>query len=116
MDSGVSLDEFANPAAASLLEGAIRAIAHSHDGDPSSWAEKYGAAVDNSLFSMHRYCWCDEETCAWCGPEERPNFLHKGSNLSVWWYKYIGRGMRVNREPSLREISSILEECLPPSP
>jgi len=27
----------------------------------------YGANYENSVFLMHRFCWCDEESCLWCG-------------------------------------------------
>ena len=69
----------------------------------------YGANFDNTTFTMHRYCWCEKDDCPWCGgdagplaqsrfwggdPTQRaPNFHHKASKSSVWWYKYIGRGM-----------------------
>ena len=41
-----------------------------------------------------------------------PNFIHYGSDFQVSWYKYIGRGMEVNRDLTLAQWASILEECL----
>lgn len=33
------------------------------------WAEKYGTTIDNDVFLMHPYCWCEEDSCSWCGGE-----------------------------------------------
>jgi hypothetical protein len=31
------------------------------------WAEKYGARVDNDVFMMRPFCWCEREgECPWC--------------------------------------------------
>lgn len=26
----------------------------------------YGANYENDVFMMHRYCWCEEQSCPWC--------------------------------------------------
>jgi hypothetical protein len=54
----------------------------------------YGARWDDEIFSMHPFCWCDSEDCPWC-EGDAPNFHHKETGFKIWWYKYIGRGMRV---------------------
>jgi len=42
-----------------------------------------------------------------------PNFWHKRSNMKVWWYKYIGRGMKVRHLPlETGAWEEILAECL----
>ena len=41
-----------------------------------------------------------------------PNFVHYASGFEVSWYKYIGRGMEVNKDLTLKQWASILEECL----
>lgn len=106
----------------------------------------YGVEVDNDVFMMHPFCWCERSNCPWClacecpfegthlyyladgtsvefdayyeAPQESrgkiipipermcgncrsgapvaPNFLHKGTGVSVRWYKYIGRGMEID--------------------
>lgn len=74
------------------LESAIRLIAEAFN-EGGDWAEKYGVTTENHLFSMHPFCWCDGEDCQWCS-HDAPNFQWKPTGGSVWWYKYIGRGMR----------------------
>ncbi|NBO98557.1 MAG: hypothetical protein EBU90_00240 [Proteobacteria bacterium] len=95
-----------------LLEAMIRAIAEYHSKDEGEWSDKYGTAVDNCVFSMRPYCWCESEDCRWCGEEGAPNFHHKSSDFKVWWYKYIGRGMQYNKELTAIECAEILSECL----
>lgn len=55
----------------------------------------YGVDYENDIFMMHPFCWCENETCRWCGEEDAPNFLYKPTGGKVWWYKWIGRGERV---------------------
>jgi hypothetical protein len=31
-------------------------------------ADGYGALFSNAVFSMHPFCWCDRDDCAWCQP------------------------------------------------
>lgn len=87
----------------------------------------YGANFENETFMIHRYCWCEEETCPWCagdagpfgshgmhayydtGNTTAPNFLHKASGSKVWWYKYIGRGMEMDIK---MPWPAILTDCL----
>lgn len=51
----------------------------------------YGVDYENDTFMMHQFCWCEEDTCKWCGKNE-PNFIFKPTGYKLWWYKYIGRG------------------------
>jgi hypothetical protein len=99
-----------------LVESVVRAIAESHQADLSAWPSKYGAAVENETFSMHPFCWCEEEKCPWCGPDNAPNFHYKPLDFKLWWYKYIGRGMEANREVSPSECAEMLARCLPLAP
>ena len=66
----------------------------------------YGARWDSEVFSMHPFCWCDDNECAICNS---PNFYHKASGFKVDWYKYIGRGMKIEGECDWPEV---LAECL----
>ncbi|MFA5307415.1 MAG: hypothetical protein WC365_08260 [Candidatus Babeliales bacterium] len=43
-------------------------------------------------------------------PQVAPNFWHKSSGLKIWWYKWIGREMKYDREP--RNWAKIYEQCL----
>lgn len=93
-----------------LLCSVLVAIAKKH-GDDASWPEKYGADVDNSVFMMHPYCWCESEDCPWC-EDDAPNFHYKPTGLKVKWYKYIGRGEEINMAVTETELAEILSICL----
>ena len=70
----------------------------------------YGANYENDVFMMHPYCWCDKDDCVWCGDECAPNFHHFKSDLKIWWYKWIGRGMDYNNKP--KNWNQIFNECV----
>lgn len=93
------------------LDSAMRLIALAIDPDDKEWSSKYGINFENDVFMMHRYCWCEEESCQWCDGDA-PNFLHKKSGFCLNWYKYIGRGMTVNKKISGRELKEIVQDCL----
>lgn len=110
---------------ANALSDMLSGIAEDFSG-PNETGTKYGIEIDNEVFMMNPFCWCDKEDCPWCasGGDElcdpdkgirceecpgvrfadkgavdcngAPNFWHKASGLRVWWYKYIGRGMESN--------------------
>ena len=72
--------------------------------------------------SSECHCGCDYEArfVAWsvtnpsdprC-PNVRPNFAHKASGLEVRWYKYIGRGVSLNRPTTPEEWAGIVSECV----
>lgn len=69
----------------------------------------YGAEWENNVFMMHPYCWCEGDDCEWCSGN-KPNFWHKPSGFKVWWYKYIGRGTRV--EGKIPDVESMVKECV----
>lgn len=112
-----------------LLDGALRHIAVAASSDPKGeWAEKYGTIKDNEVFMMHPFCWCERDDCAWCGgeilpqlmrecgfekeKESAPNFWYKPLDFKVWWYKYIGRSVEINKSLSNQEITEMLTTCL----
>jgi hypothetical protein len=69
----------------------------------------YGVSYDSALFMMHPYCWCEDENCAWC-EGDAANFIHKPTGLSIWWYKSIGRSMRIEN-PNNADFVKVLSEC-----
>jgi hypothetical protein len=99
-----------------LVDAMIRAIAE-HYAEDGEWADKYGTNIETEIFSMHRFCWCEGEDCPYCWDEfergpRKPNFHYKPTDFRVDWYKYIGRGMSMNRQVSIPECSRILSDCL----
>jgi hypothetical protein len=87
----------------------------------------YGENYENDVFMMHRFCWCDQDDCPWCSyctcgddfesnrcpyckgeVKPAPNFLHKATGAAVRWYKYIGRGMEVDKA----DWPEIIRECI----
>lgn len=94
-----------------FLDMCMRNIALALDPKDAHWSTKYGADYENDVFMMHRFCWCEKESCPWCGADA-PNFLHKKSGFGVTWYKYIGRGMAVSKKISGKKLAAIVNECL----
>ena len=93
-----------------LLEAAVRAIARAY-GDKGSWADKYGADVDNDVFMMRPFSWCEQDDCPWC-LGEAPNFWYKPLDYKLQWYKFIGRDMEANKELTDRQMAEMLVDCL----
>jgi hypothetical protein len=94
-----------------LVDSIIRAVAEYYASE-EEWADKYGTEVDNCVFSMKPYCWCDSEDCKWCGDQQAPNFHYKPLDFQVWWYKYIGRGMTFNKDISVQDCAKMLKDCI----
>ena len=55
----------------------------------------YGTHYLDYDYMIAPFCWCEKESCPWCGELDFPNFWHFSSGLKIWWYKWIGRDMRV---------------------
>lgn len=62
-----------------------------------------GTRFDGEKFKAHAYSWNEEE-------EQEFNFAWR--DVSVSWYKYLGRGTTINREMTDGEISEMLRECM----
>lgn len=106
----------------SALDTFLRAFADKYKKDESEWAEKYGTNFENEKFMMHSFCWCDRDDCPWCAgitprdrtieddeyPESAPNFFYKPLDFKVWWYKYIGRSVEVNKELTESEFKQMV--------
>ena len=61
---------------------------------------------------MHKYCWCEKESCEWCGEKHYPNFEFKPTGFKVWWYKYIGRDVVTSQEPTVTQLNEIYAVCV----
>ena len=106
--------EGSDDALGDFIEAGIRLIGVAAAQDAKAeWANKYGTDFENDTFMMHRFCWCEQDDCAWCCGNE-PNFRHKGLGLEVRWYKYIGRGMEISNPNYLNAtgIARMVLECL----
>lgn len=65
----------------------------------------YGQDFKNDVFEMHPYWWGDEDALE----AYQPNF--QCGDIEIRWYKYIGRGMSVNRAVTREEIEVIFRKC-----
>ena len=72
-----------------------------YDAPTNNNAESY---ITN-IFEMHAYYWGNDENLM-----ERPNF--KYNDFEVRWYKYMGRGMSMNRAINAIEFFEIIDKCL----
>lgn len=105
------------------LDTFLREVAEKYNEVEGDWAEKYGIDFENEKFKMHPFCWCERESCPYCGGEiipellksvgfekeheTAPNFWYKPLDFKVWWYKYIGRGVELNKELSKEEFKQM---------
>lgn len=71
-----------------------------HDCSPFS---NTGNSYKCDVFEVEAYSWNEDI-------EQPYNF--KWKDLEVSWYKYLGRGMSMNRETSPKEVKQLLQECL----
>jgi hypothetical protein len=62
-----------------------------------------GARWHNSIFEVNAYDWNEDNVQPF-------NFKYK--DIEVSWYKYLGRGMSINREVSEEECWEMLKECV----
>ncbi len=60
-----------------------------------------GEVYNGKVFRAESYSWADEE--------QPYNF--KWKNFEVKWYKYFGRGMKVNRQICKKELKQMVKEC-----
>lgn len=96
-----------------LIHGLLTSVTEAIHTDPRYPSSMYGDDYENVIFKMHRFCWCDNEDCPYCS-EDAPNFIHYKSGLKIWWYKYIGRSMRMEAPTQLssRQILEIFNEVI----
>lgn len=64
---------------------------------------------NNGTFEVHAYDWkygLDDED----DDDEQPNFKYK--DIEIIWYKYLGRGTRINREVYPEEVIDMFNKCM----
>ena len=63
---------------------------------------------DNGIFELRPYYWGDATAII-----TKPNFVHKRTGTSLFWYKYPLRGAYFNfNAPSPEEFEKIINECI----
>ena len=89
----------------SYLETALGLIAAvmPHDGYGGTPFDNSGMRFEGDVFKVHAYSWDEDEEQEW-------NFAWR--DLRVSWYKYLGRGMSMNRAVAVREVAEMVKECL----
>lgn len=74
----------------------------------------YADNFENETFSMHKYCWCERETCEYCFGN-KPLFIHIPSGFAMSWYKYFPQGLQTNvsaKKLSFDDIQNIFVDCI----
>jgi hypothetical protein len=66
-----------------------------------------GTEYSNDTFTVRAYYWGDDDE-----RYNMPNFEYK--DLKVYWYKYLGRGMRAVADEKLTAdyIETMIKECI----
>jgi len=111
------------------LETALNAIRHFMDVNKTTGSgsdfnttpfDNSGDKYKNDEFEVNAYDWTDCNCGAWwedrpqectCGWEPQ-EYNFKWRDIEVSWYKYLGRGMSVNRKVSPQESSELINECM----
>lgn len=94
---GIDFDTLDN---ASEMEYLLRVLSFKATGSSG-----YSDDFNNGMFSFKPYYWGDDEE-----ESEKPNF--KFQDLEIRWYKYIGRGMVVNRTICFDCFLNIFMRCI----
>jgi hypothetical protein len=95
----------------SYLEAALRMIRDELDMvETNIYGNRYNDVFENSgdsfkcpVFEVESYSWNENY-------KQPYNF--KWKDLEVSWYKYLGRGMSVNKKTNPNEVAKMLEDCL----
>jgi hypothetical protein len=64
-----------------------------------------GTVYNTYAFQMRAYYWGEDEKI-----QSTPNFSCDG--LEIRWYKYLGRGMSMNKEIDANNFFKIIDKCL----
>jgi hypothetical protein len=97
-----------------LIAGLLRHLVHRIDPSLGVFIRSYGMKYSNGVFSMLPDCGgCDLPECLLCSNDNYPNFIHNTSGMTVSWYKYIGRGMKVKMPDSNTwDLLDVFKECI----
>jgi hypothetical protein len=66
-----------------------------------------GNSFKNEAFEVRAYDWGWDSSI-----DKKQPYNFKWQDVEICWYKYIGRGMFMNRDVNLNEIEEMLTECL----
>jgi len=81
---------------------ALQSAWHATRGNENPFSNT-GARFDGEKFKAHAYSWNDDE-------DQEFNFAWR--DVRVSWYKYLGRGMTINRDVTDEEVAEMLRECI----
>ena len=76
---------------------------HQEEYDDRNPFRNTGATYENPTFKVRAYDWSEDS-------DGLPNFEWR--DLKIYWYKYCGRGLYLNRETTHSELAEMLEDCL----
>ena len=85
-----------------IVEDMLRIISWYATGDSS-----YSDEFKNDVFELRSYYWGEDDEI-----EALPNFKHYKTGLEIRWYKYIGRGMSVNKHVCPECFYNVFVECM----
>lgn len=71
-------------------------------GDPFSNSGNV-VGFDNGTFEVHAYDWNDEQSYPY-------NF--KCGEIEISWYKYMGKGMTINKRSDAYELIEMFDKCI----
>ena len=94
-----------------LFYAALRSI--SNEWDRVMW-NIHQKCLDNPFSNSGQKWKCDTfevESYSWDFDKEQ-EYNFKWNDIKVSWYKYLGRGMSVNVDISLKQIDELLKDCL----
>jgi hypothetical protein len=132
LNEPISLDSPTQDAlSAFLVEVGMRMDPFNPDHSMPGYGVNASPDLGEIILKMQRFCWCDDEICPWCSDELEedyddetklrfaasgfvpghgaPNFRYDDGEftLSVWWYKYIGRGMKASGDVDAKSFPGI---------
>lgn len=65
----------------------------------------YGVNFENEVFMIHRYCWCDQEDCLWCGGSECSGDIPKMPHAATCYQTELHQRMEeYDTQSGYREI------------
>jgi len=97
--------EFVEAGLAHLANEIERVLWNTNQKTMAAPTENNGSQYATDAFEMRAYYWGDDKTLA-----SLPNF--RCGDFEVRWYKFLGRGMSMNKEIDANAFFELIEKCL----